>query len=307
MTIPCKPEASLVIEANALYVLNMKSQGSITWSPNWKNQGLHWYPIVLFSSQYSPQLIRWYTDMPWTKAILKQFSLVYHFTTEESDWYGPFNTLLFELFSALEHYQITPQYNCVKGSQDFTVHYIIHKRHVPIFFVELKMYGLLKNHSAWALTNDQMHNCFHEFSSGSIPMPKLVGISSFGTWFCVYTFTTKTRILELNLIVVDAHITNDIAPEDRWAFDLLSDKGEAKLREVVTAVKAMAVNFKNKSWKLWYMEMFMPPWIVKVSFIARFCNKSHSTCTLYLPWNANLKLKLWQYKMIGVAASPHLF
>ena len=27
MTIPCKPEASLVIEANALYVLNMKSQG----------------------------------------------------------------------------------------------------------------------------------------------------------------------------------------------------------------------------------------------------------------------------------------
>ena len=81
-------------------------------------------------------------------------------------------------------------------------------------------------------------------------MPKLVGISSFGTQFCVYTFTTKTRILELNLIVVDACITNDIAPEDRWAFDLLSDKGEAKLREVVTAVKAMAANFKNKSWKL---------------------------------------------------------
>ena len=32
MTIPWKPEAGLLIEANALYVLNMKSQGSITWS-----------------------------------------------------------------------------------------------------------------------------------------------------------------------------------------------------------------------------------------------------------------------------------
>ena len=32
MTIPCKPEAGLIIEANALYVLNMRSQGSITWS-----------------------------------------------------------------------------------------------------------------------------------------------------------------------------------------------------------------------------------------------------------------------------------
>ena len=30
MTMPCKPEADLLIEANALYVLNMKSQGSIT-------------------------------------------------------------------------------------------------------------------------------------------------------------------------------------------------------------------------------------------------------------------------------------
>ena len=82
------------------------------------------------------------------------------------------------------------------------------------------------------------------------------------TQFCVYTFTTKIWILELNLIVADACITNDVA--------------------------------------LW-------PQTVNVSFIARFCNKSRSTCTLYLPWNANLKLKLWQYKMIGVAASPHLF
>ena len=32
MTIPCKPEAGLVIKAIALYVLNMKSQGSTTWS-----------------------------------------------------------------------------------------------------------------------------------------------------------------------------------------------------------------------------------------------------------------------------------
>ena len=41
MTIPCKPEAGLIIKANALYVLNVKSQGSITWSdPTGKNQGL---------------------------------------------------------------------------------------------------------------------------------------------------------------------------------------------------------------------------------------------------------------------------
>ena len=181
MTIPCKPEAGLVIEANALYVLNMKSHGFTTWSDITEKIRVSTdiLGIILFSSQYSPQLIRWYTDMPWTEAIQKQFSLVDCFATEESNWYGPFNTLLFELFPTSEHYQITPQYKHAKGSQDFTVHYIIRKRHVPIFF-KLKMYGLLKNHSAWALTNDQMHDCFCEFLSGSIPMPKLVGISSFG-------------------------------------------------------------------------------------------------------------------------------
>ena len=149
MTIPCKPEAGLVIEANALYVLNMKSHGSTTWSDLTEKIRVSTdiLGIVLFSSQYSPQLTRWYTDMLWTEAILKQLSLVDHFATEESNWYGPFNTLLFGLFPTLEHYQITPQYKCVKGSQDFTVHYIICKRYVPIFFIKLKMYGSLKNHS----------------------------------------------------------------------------------------------------------------------------------------------------------------
>ena len=32
MAIPCKPEAHLIIEANVLYVLKMKSKGSIMWS-----------------------------------------------------------------------------------------------------------------------------------------------------------------------------------------------------------------------------------------------------------------------------------
>ena len=32
MTILCRPETGLTIEANAIYVLNTKSQGSTTWS-----------------------------------------------------------------------------------------------------------------------------------------------------------------------------------------------------------------------------------------------------------------------------------
>ena len=101
---------------------------------------------------------------------------------------------------------------------------------------------VLKNLSARALADDEMCDRFREFSSDTLFTPKLVGISSIGTQFCVYTFTTETRILKPKLITPDPDIVNDIAPEDRWAFDVLNDEGEAKLREVVTEVKAMAAN-----------------------------------------------------------------
>ena len=176
--------------------------------------------------------------MPWSEAITEQFSLVNRFTTEESDWYGPFNTLLCELSPPLERYQVTPQYKYVKGSLDLTIHYIICKRREPIFFVRLKPYGSLKNLSARALADDEMCDRFREFSSDTLFTPKLVGISSIGTQFCVYTFTTETRILKPKLITPDPDIVNDIAPEDRWAFDVLNDEGEAKLRQMVTAMAA---------------------------------------------------------------------
>ena len=180
--------------------------------------------------------------MSWSEGITEQFALVDRFTTEESEWYGPFNTLLVELFPSSEHYQVAPQYKRVKGSQDFTVHYLIRKRRVPIFFVEIKTYGSLQNLSARALADDQMRDRFREYSSGSIPMPKLIGISSFGTRFCVYTFITETRNLQPKFILPDPDFVNDVAPEDRWAFDILEEEGGAKLREVVTEIKAMAAN-----------------------------------------------------------------
>ena len=113
---------------------------------------------------------------------------------------------------------------------------------MPIFFAELKTYGSLKNLSTRALADDQMRDRFRKFLSDATPMPKLIGISSFGTQFCVYTFTTETRTLNPNLIMADVCIINDIVAEDRWAFDVLNDEGEAKLRKVVTAVKSMGAN-----------------------------------------------------------------
>jgi predicted DNA binding protein len=90
-------------------------------------------------------------------------------------------------------------------------------------------------------------------------MPSLLAL---GTQICVYyTFTTKTRILEPNLIMADAHIVNDVAPEDSCAFDLLSDEGETKLREVVTAVKVMAARNETRAQHLTPRYNFVTPYV----------------------------------------------
>lgn len=78
-----------------------------------------------------------------------------------------------------------------------------------------------------------------QIASGTIPTSKLIDISSFRTQFCVYTFTTKTRAVEPHLILADAAT---VAPQDRWAFDILTYGGDVKLKQVVAAVKAMAAN-----------------------------------------------------------------
>lgn len=180
--------------------------------------------------------------MPWSESVIEQFSLLDLLTTDESDFYGPFNTLLFELFPPSQHYQISPQYKRVAGSLDFTVLYIVHKRKVPIFFISIKTFLALDNLSSRAKADDQMRERFLEFSSGSIPTLKLFGISAMGTRFSVYELTTANRQLQPPRINPDVNYLIDRAPKDRWNHDIMDEAGEARLKEVVAEVKEMASN-----------------------------------------------------------------
>ncbi|KAF8500632.1 hypothetical protein BU17DRAFT_59027 [Hysterangium stoloniferum] len=179
--------------------------------------------------------------MTWSDSVAEQFSLVNLYTTDESDFYGPYNTLLFELFPAIEHYQVSPQFKRITGSMDFTVLYVVSRRKVPVFFVEIKTYIALDKLSSRMEADDQMRKRFFEFMSGSIPTPKLVGLSAMGTRFSVYQFTTKNNELLPVRIIPDARYVTDTAPKAWWSHDILDAAGEAKLREVVAEVKAMSL------------------------------------------------------------------
>jgi len=127
------------------------------------------------------------SNMPYSSGVNKQFEIV-DLLSEESDFYGPFNSLLFELFPTTEHYHISPQFKRFDGSLDFTIQFIISRRRVPVFFVEIKSYRSLKELSARASADKQMREGFREFASGNISTPTLYGLSAFGPQFSVYTY-----------------------------------------------------------------------------------------------------------------------
>jgi hypothetical protein len=144
------------------------------------------------------------------------------------------------VFPHVEHYQAAPQFKgpVTPGSFDSTVIYIVMKRKVPVLFIEVKPYIHLKRDGTRGEADNQMRRRFRDLVSGSLPLPKLYGISAMGTCFSVYEYTKETRVLSPSLIAPDPNIVNDVAPEERWNYELLEAAGEEKFRAMV--IKAMA-------------------------------------------------------------------
>jgi hypothetical protein len=180
--------------------------------------------------------------MTWSEGTTEQFSLVNRFTTDESDFYGPYNTLLVEFFPASEHYQVSPQFKRIAGSMDFSVLYIVSKRKIPVFFVEIKTFLALDDMSSRTEADDQMRKRFAQFASGTILTPRLFGLSAMGTQFSVYEMTTATNQLLPGRIVPEPLFITDTAPRAWWNYDLLTATGEAKIRDLVADVKQMAAD-----------------------------------------------------------------
>ena len=138
------------------------------------------------------------SNMAWSDGVVEQFEIVDLYTTEESDFkfYGPFNSLLSELFPISEHYMVSPQFKRVDGSLDFTVRFIVRRRRVPVFFIEVKTLRSLKELSTRGGADDQIRQRFREFASG-VSTPTLYGLSALALSFA---FTRTTRPPEASIL-----------------------------------------------------------------------------------------------------------
>jgi hypothetical protein len=177
--------------------------------------------------------------MPWPEFITTQFNLVNRFTTDESEYYGPFNTLLITLFPPTENFQVAPQLIHFEDSIDFMVIFVIMKGKVPVFFINVKAHVALDHASLRKEADDQMRDRFLYFA-GHVPLPKLYGICALGTRFSVYEYHSDNRRLTPTRILPDLDFVSDFAPRERWNYDVMTPEGEAKFKQIVREIKEMA-------------------------------------------------------------------
>lgn len=179
--------------------------------------------------------------MPWDKYILAQFQSALPLGEhDESQYYGPYNTLLTDLFPKEENYMVVPQYKrpTQLTSVDFTTIFLIQQHQHPVFFVEVKAAGHIFRTSCRAAADKQMRERF-EVLHDDVKIPILYGVSAIGTKVCFYKYTKDTQRLEPNIIPAHTNLITDTAPRDRWAVDVLTPEGERQFRDIIGDVKRM--------------------------------------------------------------------
>ncbi|KAF7966874.1 hypothetical protein HWV62_36689, partial [Athelia sp. TMB] len=160
--------------------------------------------------------------------------------TDESLFFGPYNTLLTYLFPPTDHYMISPQFKRPPEgwSIDFTTVFIVQKAFRPVFFLAIKSPGDYTHRSSRAAADTQMRAQFFDLAD-VVELPVIHGVSALGTRLCFYSYRFDNSTLTPPRIPPDSELMNDVAPAARWNVDILSEEGVARMTEAADDVKTM--------------------------------------------------------------------
>ena len=168
-------------------------------------------------------------DTPWPQWLVNSFLSANQplLATDESAYYGPYTRLLYHLFGLEGPFEISPQYHIPQTSRDvsdvvalFTVELDKH----PVLFIEVKPPASFALDSKRKQADDQMRDRFHDLRHNLLT-PRLPGISAFGTRMAFYEYEAASNTLMPRLIIPDPVALNDVAPAERWNYDLLEPNG----------------------------------------------------------------------------------
>ena len=179
-----------------------------------------------------------YTQQSFNSAILSDPS-----ETDESVFYGPYTRLLYTLFSLDGPFEVMPQFKhpALQGSTEsidvVTVLVVEVNRH-PVFFIEITPPASFPYDSKREEADMQMRRRFRDLRHTLI-IPRLYGISAFGTRLAFYEYDSATLSLTPEVIQSHQSLFTDVAPANRWDCDILQPEGAKRFKSVVEKVKEM--------------------------------------------------------------------
>ena len=162
------------------------------------------------------------------------------FANDENAYYGPYTRLLYHLFGIEGPFEIVPPRDPIDAVAMFTVELDKH----PVLFIEVKPPSSFHLDSKRKQADDQMRDSFRDLRANLVT-PRLPGISAFGTRVAFYEYIAATSAVTPPAIPADPMFLNDVAPADRWNYDLLEADGIARMRQVAQDVRAMCQALDN--------------------------------------------------------------
>jgi hypothetical protein len=175
----------------------------------------------------------------WPEKIVRQFQAVPS-NPKQCDFHGPYNKLLYTFFPPDSDFTVVPQYlqPSFRDAADLIVCFEVHLKNLPVLIVELKDPSAILRKSARGEADDQIRRRIGDIVQ-DCPLPTLHAISALGTRLCFYSMDTidapDEDILPLQIARHPTRV-NDYAPAVRWEYDVMEERGEAKLRAVIQEV-----------------------------------------------------------------------
>ena len=187
---------------------------------------------------------------PWDKKLRSEFDDVPSNATDESLWYGPWDTALHRLFKDHDGFQIAPQHlkSGHRGEPEWSVWYLIKSGVIPVCIVEVKPYFHLKRPKKHIDAYTQVANRLQELITDDPAITKLYGISVIGERFLIMTMDTRTASITLGLQPLGPQ--NDyaeVAPTILWRNQVLKRAGFRRLTEMVENIKLLCSPFPSRS------------------------------------------------------------
>ncbi|KAJ7444985.1 hypothetical protein B0H11DRAFT_2203500 [Mycena galericulata] len=179
---------------------------------------------------------------PWPKTVMNPFEALPHEGVRDTDFYGPYNKLLYHLFPANTNFVVSPgaypphhDATCATAAVEFTLFY----NHMPVLLLQIKAPDLLKWTSAREEADTESRRRLRDLAP-LCPLSKLYAISAFGTKLRFYV-ASRNEGLVIDPPAPPVHprtLVTESIPSSRWNSDILEEEGANLLKHAVAEIIA---------------------------------------------------------------------